>query len=307
MKALWAAALLVLAGCATAPPPSLVAGVHEDIKYDMPPVRPAVRLFAPVDISHDGVPDWHVDYERQGMAWCGTGGCTQKLFVSRPGGGHVLAFEEQVRQFALRLAPDGAVLDIEIHGTNCGLSGVNACHRSFRWDDAQGRFIEQPNRQGDGRLAGPLFQTVPVAGADYPPAVGVALSELTAACERLGGKYEGALVSRSPDLTGDGRPDWIVGSEYSGCIRRGPDGEAAPVGESGLRIISGDAVILSLDGPVHAVDVATAPATFISVTTAEDCGGYDQEGCMETPYRWDAAAGRLVAGTPVRGRSLWPE
>ena len=303
MKPLWLAAVLLLAGCATAPR-ELVARVQEDIKEDMPPVPPAGRLFSQVDISADGVADWRVDYERSGMAWCGTGGCTQKIFVSRPGGGHVLAFEEQVRQFALRRAPDGAVLDIEIHGTNCGLSGVNDCHRSFRWDDAQGRFIEQANRQGDGRLAGPLFQTLPVAGADYPPAVGVALSELTAACERLGGQYDGGLVTRSPDLTGDGRPDWIVGSEYSGCIRRGPDGEAAPVAESGLRVVSGDAMILSLDSPVHAVDVATTPATFISVTTAADCGGYDQQGCMETPYRWDPATGRLVAGTPARGRSL---
>ena len=306
MKPLWVAALLLLAGCATAPP-ELVARVQEDIKDDMPPVPPAGRLFSQVDISADGVPDWRVDYERQGMAWCGTGGCPQKLFVSRPGGGHILAFEEQVRQFALRAAPGGTVLDIEIHGTNCGLSGVNDCHRSFRWDEALGRFIEQPNPQGDGRLAGPLFQTLPVAAADYPPAVGAALSELTAACERAGGLYDGGLVTRSPDLTGDGQPDWIVGSEYSGCIRRGPDGEAAPVAEAGLRVVSGDTVILSLDGPVHAVDVGATPATFIRVTTAEDCGGYDQQGCMETPYRWDAAAGRLIPGTPVRGRSLWPE
>ena len=46
------------------------------------------------------------------------------------------------------------------------------------------------------------------------------------------------------------------------------------------------------------------PATFLSVTTAEDCGGYEQQACMEIPYRWDAAARRLLAGTPVRGRSL---
>lgn len=299
MKALWAAALLMLAGCATAPPPGLVAGVQDDIKDDMPPVRPAGRLFAPVDISQDGVPDWHVDYERQGMAWCGTGGCTQKLFVSRPAGGHVLAFEEQTRELKLR----GGRLDIEIHGTNCGLSGVNDCHRSFRWDEGAGRFLEQPNIHGDGRLAGPLFQALPTAETDYPRAVATALSDLTAACERLGGKYEGALVSRSPDFTGDGAPDWIVGSEYTGCIKREPGEEPAPLPGVGLRIVSGDAVILAPDGPVYAVDVATTPATFIGVTAAGDCGGFDQQGCMETPYRWDRAAGRLVAGTSVRGRS----
>jgi hypothetical protein len=303
MKTIWIAAALLLAGCATAPP-ELVARVQEDIKDDMPPVRPAGRLFAPVDISHDGVPDWHVDYEPQGMAWCGTGGCTHKLFVSRPGGGHVVAFDEQARQFALRRAPAGTLLEIEIHGTYCGLSGVNDCYRSFRWDEVQGRFMEQPNRQGDGRLAGPLFQALPVATADYPPAAAAALLELTAACERLGGQYGGGLVTRSPDLTGDGDPDWIVGSEYSGCIARGPDGEPAPVGESGLRVVSGDTVVLSLDSPVYAVDVATMPATFLSVTTAEDCGGYEQQACMEIPYRWDAAARRLLAGTPVRGPSL---
>lgn len=240
----------------------------------------------------------------QGMAWCGTGGCTHKLFVSRPGGGHVVAFDERVGSSPCAARRPGPCWRSRSTEPTAGLSGVNDCYRSFRWDEVQGRFIEQPNRQGDGRLAGPLFQALPVATADYPPAAAAALLELTAACEHLGGQYGGGLVTRSPDLTGDGDPDWIVGSEYSGCIARGPDGEPAPVGESGLRVVSGDTVVLSLDSPVYAVDVATMPATFLSVTTAEDCGGYEQQACMEIPYRWDAAARRLLAGTPVRGRSL---
>lgn len=306
MKARWVAALLMLAGCATAPPRALVAGVLEDIKDDIPPVRPAGRLFAPVDISHDGVPDWHVDYERQGMAWCGTGGCTQKLFVSRPGGSYVLAFEEQTRKFKLRGGRRVVVLEIEIHGTNCGLSGVNECRRSFRWDEAQGRFAERPNRYGDGRLAGPLFQTLPVAETDLPPVVEVALGELTAACTVLGGDYEGGQVSRSPDLDGDGRADWIVGSEYGACVKPAtqPGGETTRLPGPGARVVAEDADILAVASQVYAVDVTSTPATFISIATGEDCGGYDQQGCMETPYRWDPAARRLVAGRPVRGPSL---
>ncbi|WP_340644773.1 hypothetical protein [Phenylobacterium sp.] len=303
MKALWIAAALLLSSCATAPS-DLLAKVQNDIKDDMPPVRPAGRLFAPVVISHDGVRDWHVDFERQGMAWCGTGGCTHKLFVSRSGGGYVLAFDEQVRELALRHTPKATILDLEIHGTHCGLAGVNECRRSFLWDEAQGRFGEQPNAHGDGRLAGPLFQTLPVAEGDYPLAVVDALRDLADSCATLGGKYEGALASRSPDVTGDGEVDWIVGSEYGGCLKRDAEGQATPLADSGLRIVSGDVVVLTREGPVYAVDVASTPATFIGIATSEDCGGYDQQGCMETRYSWDAAAGRLVAGPAVRGPSL---
>lgn len=305
MKAFWITALLVVTGCATAPP-ELLATVREDIQEDMPPVPPAGRLFSRVDISPDGLADWHVDYEPQGMAWCGTGGCTQKIFVSRQGGGYILAFEEQTRQFKLRPSPRGVVLDIEIHGTNCGLSGVNECRRSFLWDEPQGRFVEQPNRYGDGRLAGPLFQTLPVAETDLPPVVEAARRELAAACAALGGAYEGGQVARSPDLDGDGRSDWIVGSEYDACIKPAaePGGERSLLPGPGARVVAGDAAILAVDSPVYVVDVTATPATFISVATGEDCGGYDQQGCLETPYRWDPAARRLVAGRAVRGPSL---
>ncbi|CAN5901399.1 hypothetical protein BH11PSE1_BH11PSE1_09060 [soil metagenome] len=305
MKSLWLAALLMLAACASAPP-DLRARVAQDIKEDMPPVPPAGRLFSRVDISHDGVADWRVDYERSGMGWCGTGGCTQKVFVSRPGGAYILAFEEQTREFSLRRGRKGAVLDIEIHGTNCGLSGVNECRRRFRWDDVQGRFIEQPNRRGDGRLAGPLFQTLPVSDIGLPTVVEVALGELTAACTALGGDYVGGVVSRSPDLDGDGRADWIVGSEYGGCTKPAaePGGQATQLPGPGLRVVAEDAAIMAVGSPLYAVDVATTPATFISITPAQDCGGYDQQGCMETPYRWDPASGHFVAGRAVRGPSL---
>ncbi|MDO8910292.1 MAG: hypothetical protein Q7V13_00400 [Phenylobacterium sp.] len=198
------------------------------------------------------------------------------------------------------------MLDIEIHGTHCGLSGVNECRRSFRWEEGAGRFVEQPNLDGVGRLAGSLLQILPVAEGDYPPVVSVALGELTAFCTVRGGDYEGGQVARSPDLDGDGRPDWIVGSEYGGCIKSasGPGAARTLLPSPGVRVVAQDAAILAVGSPVHAADVSTTPATFISITAAEDCGGYDQQGCMETPYRWDAATGRLVAGAPVRGRAL---
>lgn len=61
-----------------------INAVYDDDAEPMnrPPVtmRPPEGMIRAVDVSHDGRPDWLVDYEPAGVnAYCGTGGCLGDL------------------------------------------------------------------------------------------------------------------------------------------------------------------------------------------------------------------------------------
>lgn len=111
--ALSAVLLLAAAAPATAqtPPETLTWMVLNEINgawFDRtePFNRPALvtrvpaGVIRPVDISHDGKPDWLVDYTDSGLMYCGTGGCLRTLYVS-DGEDYVMAFDEQSHTFAL--------------------------------------------------------------------------------------------------------------------------------------------------------------------------------------------------------------
>lgn len=230
--------------------------------------------------------DWLVDYGRTGdFLWCGTGGCTHELYVARDGG-YRLVFSEQVRQW--RLTPGApARLDIEIHGSNCGLSGVEDCWRRYSRDEVEGVWSEQPNGAGSGVLVGPLFQPVAPRPDAYPQAVLDEADRRRVLCRDAGGVIDDGeyLAVSSPDLNGDDRRDWIVGSAYAVC--HDAAGEAVPAGGVGISVVvsgkGGWEVALRVDDIDYAVDVSTAPARF-GVRTSPDC--LDGPACSIRWYSW---------------------
>lgn len=295
-----ALALAVMGGAA-GPPPDLVAMVREATKDDVDAPKDPAKLFRKVEVSPDGVADWRVSYEDL-MGWCGTGGCREQLFVSRPGGGYVLAYDAQARgEFRLKKTKAGRRLDVEVHGSVCGEAGVAECLRSFLWDDAEARFTEIPNRKGDGRLVG-LMPVVEPDPASYPASVRAELGKLVAACAAAGGKAgDGEFaVIRTPDIDGDGRGDWLVTNDLLSCeapaAPPAASAEAEEAAESGVPIETDLVTVLLagvdprpvLTGPIYAYvfDVSTRPATFIAIDANDDCGGYEQKACAETAYRW---------------------
>lgn len=295
---------LALLGGAS-PPASLVASVREATKDDVDAPRDAVKLFRKVDINGDGLQDWRVDYSER-MAWCGTGGCRQQLYLARPDGTYALVFDAQARgEFRLRKTRDGHRLDLEVHGSVCGKAGVEECLRSFLWNEGDARYVEIPNRNGDGRLEG-LMPLVTLDPATYPKAVSAALAAVSQVCEAKGGKLgETELaVERTPDLDGDGRSDWLVDASLMGCVNPKDEDNGAIDIDAGLTLLTGDGASQALFLPIYAYvfDVTTQPATFIAVELSDDCGGEGQPACAETPYRWDPARRTLVPAPAARGQ-----
>lgn len=299
----FALGLALLGG--TAPPSVLVEAVRAETKDDTDAPRDPARLFRKVDINGDALPDWRVDYSDR-IAWCGTGGCRQQLYLARADGTYALVFDAQARnEFRLRRTRQGHRLDLEVHGSVCGQAGVVECLRAFVWNEADARYVEVPNRKGESRLEG-LMPLVTLDPAAYPQGVSAAIAQASQVCEAKGGKLGDTelAVARTPDLDGDGRSDWLVDASLMTCT----DPKAADNGaiemDAGLTLLTGEGASPALFLPIYGYvfDVATRPAAFIAVEASDDCGGEAQRACAETPYRWDPSRHALVPAPEGQGQ-----
>lgn len=278
---------VALTGCTVRLPADVSASVAASLRAMDEPAGPFAvsRLASPVSITPAG-DDWLIDYEKTGDAgWCGTGGCTKELWVAREGR-HVLAFSEQVLDWRLT-SGEPTELDIDIHGANCDASGSEPCLRRFVWNEARGRFDETFNREGVGYLVGPLFQ--PIAPEPYPAAVAAEIARRDAVCHQAGGLVDGGEYSAvtSPDLNGDGRRDWIVGSKYIGCHSAVDDAIAMPV--LGVTVVAsaGDdwIVALTVDNPNYVVELRPMGAAEFGLRDEALC--QHGPGCPTRLYAWD--------------------
>lgn len=243
------------------------------------------RLAAKVRVSPSG-DDWLINYEKTGdFGWCGTGGCTRELYVARDGG-HVLVFSEQVVDW--RLTPGSpAVLDLNIHGANCDLTGGSDCLRRFLWNEATGRFDEAVNREGSGYLIGPLFQPIGPDPASYPNVVTAEIARREGLCHVAGGVLDAGEYSAlsSPDLNGDGKRDWILGSKYTQCHADTGETEAMPKAGLSVMTSNGDTwtIALRTDETDYVVDVAQKPARF-GLRDETQCT--ERKGCLTRYFVW---------------------
>ncbi|MCI3131534.1 hypothetical protein [Phenylobacterium aquaticum] len=298
----FALALALIGGAG--PPPELVASVQAELKDQPDAPSDAAKLFRRVDINGDGLQDWRVDYSSIDDL-CTSGGCLQKLYLARPGGGYTLVLHTQIRNmFRLSHTREGHRLDVEVHGSNCGPKWPSECLRSFLWNEADGRFVEIPNRRGDGRLE-QLLQLLAPDPATYPKSIASTVAATVRDCEARGGRLSPADsgVRRTPDLDGDGRSDWMVDASLLNCVD--PKNEMGPFIEigTGVTLLSGgeQGQPLFLPTFLYAFDVKTRPATFTALELVEGCGGSKGPPCPETTYRWDPGRRTLVPAPTAQG------
>jgi hypothetical protein len=272
------------------PPATIMQSVLRDIRDQDNPQRMApAKMFRAVDINHDGVADWIVDFEQSGgNAWCGTGGCRQVIFVSKSADQFTMVFDEQTREFGLRRNHHVVRLDIDVHGSFCGTFGDAACPRSFLWDQVQGRFVETANVKGGTRVGSGLLENVERA---VPPApVAAAVAEQVKRCAEAGGQPtdDGSTAVTVPDLNGDGLRDWI--SEPNSCD---VDASKAAV-ETQIEVFvsapGGFRRALTVASEGFQIDIATRPARFVELLGG-DCG-YEMT-CAERIWAWDVGKGQL--------------
>ncbi len=265
--------------------------------------RPAIVTQVPegmlraVDISHDGVDDWLIDYTDSGMSWCGTGGCLRTLYVSVTDGLYVQAWNEQSFDFQIEERGGETVIETPVHHTYCVPDDFD-CAYAWAWDAEAGGLVERPNRAGQTVLRGgiaPVAIDEPHREPDgLPPVLGQVWRTEGRSCPSTwqpGMLDQRRPVIRStPDLNGDGRRDWLVEPPYA-CEDRAGDPVDQPPFRIYLSRAEGDPVQAyeSETDRYAAFDIASRPAMLI----ANPSCGYGTA-CPDLRLRWDAGAGSFI-------------
>lgn len=187
---------------------------NPDDPTDRPPVirQPQPGTIRAVDISHDGKTDWLVDFQQTGaIGECGTGGCTQILYVSH-GEGYVRAFERQAFSLTIQQAAGETRVEAWVHDLYCSPRGAD-CRFAWTWDAQTARLTPRPVGGTPSILPDGGFSPVDLR-ADQAPA---GLSDWAAAQRRVclvdygeGYDVRKPILTIIPDVTGDGVDDWLA-------------------------------------------------------------------------------------------------
>lgn len=308
-------AILLLAAAAPAtaqtPPDALTWMVLNEINgayfdrnepFNRPPLVTRVPdgVIRPVDVSHDGRPDWLIDYTDSGLMYCGTGGCLRTLYVSDgDGDDYVIAFDEQSHTFELSRRGEETVIEAQVHHVFCGPAGDD-CAFAWTWDAGLKQLVERPTAAGQTLLTNdggfpPIGQR-----DDSRPIEDLLPAELSEVWHgaRLtcpstdddGFRVYRPAFKSVPDLNGDGLRDWLV---------RKPD----PCAASPEDAVTPGGFSVWLTGPDGAlaevwasesdhwavIDIATTPARLISNPPCD----YGQA-CPNVRLRWDPRSAGFV-------------
>ena len=88
-----------------------------------------------VNVNGDTAPDILVDYGQLScdgtqMMFCGSAGCTQKVYLGRADGSHAMAGEFLAYELRFDRPSEGTFLAV-LHGGSCGRAGAQTCFRRY--------------------------------------------------------------------------------------------------------------------------------------------------------------------------------
>lgn len=276
-------------------------GFDRDDPTNRPPLatRPPEGMIRAVDVTHDGRPDWLVDYEASGnSSYCGTGGCTKVLYVSLGDDGLTRAFDEQAHALTFYEAEGESRVEAWVHHAFCSSNAGQDCCFAFAWDSALKRLVERPNRAGEAVVAVGAFSPIDTSADRDPPdrspaPVADRWFKTRTTCTAYnddGIEVRRAEIYDTPDVDGDGVRDWIVQPPMA-CQHQPDEVVSYPGFEVWLTRGDGEAVqaYVSPEDRYPRLDVSRTPA--VVVTEAECAAG---EPCAQVRLRWDATSGRLI-------------
>ena len=280
-----------------------------------PPVPlPSSFMFRAVDVNADGQTDWLVDFYRgsHGLAgFCGTGGCLQELFVSRPDGAHVLALSAQTLGLEIRKRQgEMPLVALSVHGTYCTGIGNSDCRIGMEWSHGVGALVPVASKTTTAAMRG--FNALQLSPLAPPTAVLRKLAADRKACTMAGMILSDEVAKDSAypliDFNGDGIPDWFVGAyceqpESTDGNNAEPSSEAvgrqAPQLSSALYISKRQDFVeaLTFSGDLSLFLSAPRPILVIG-DEQNDCVGGMGSNCAVRSYVWDKVSGTMQLFVP---------
>ena len=268
-----------------------VIGKERSVRQDgLTPTRLAPAIIV-IDLDHDGIPDYLVDYNKViNSHWCGTGGCSFELWRGTKGGHPVRVWDEMVREYNVTHRNGETVFDFDFHGSNCGTYGAAACPASFAWDPRAGRLAERATPKGDTTVR--LIDPIPLGRSQIPRNILQISLAATAKCKANGTDDEILLPVSIPDVDGDGLRDWAL--TIAICDKPG-DYDLRQMLFATVGNEQHPTMVAS--GAHYSISFRTKPATVAQVLKTEECEGYSVEAdakiCTRIPMVWNGTTKRL--------------
>lgn len=121
-------------------PPAVEADIKA-LKAECSPDKPKLEpgFIESRDINADGVKDHILDYGRfkcgDSMSlYCGSAGCTTKVFASLPGGQYTVVLNQNVQALSFKTIKGKPAMLLGLHGSACGKVGAEPCDKTLIWD-----------------------------------------------------------------------------------------------------------------------------------------------------------------------------
>lgn len=275
-----------------------------------PPVPlPSSFMFRAIDVNADGQTDWLVDFYRgsHGLAgFCGTGGCLQEIYVSRPDGTHVLALSVQALGLSVRKrAGQMPQVALSVHGLKCAALGNSDCRIGLEWSSGIAALVPAASPTTTASIRG--FNALEQSPFAPPQAVQRKLEADNKTCLAAGLVLSTEVAKESAypllDFNGDGIQDWFVGAY---CDEPAPaeGSDAEPPAESSDRQVPqlSSALYLSRQADFFeamsftgdsSIFLSSPRPVFVIKDEENDCVAAMGNNCATQTFVWDEASGRM--------------
>lgn len=266
---------------------------NPDDPTDRPPIikTPPAGTLRPVDVSHDGKADWLVDFGKASVVGeCGTGGCTQILYVSS-GDTYVRAFEQQAFSLTTRKVAGETRVEAWVHDLHCAPREPE-CRFAWAWDTTTQRLQARPTEAGATLLARGGHSPIDLRADQAPESLAHwAAAQRHVCLVDYGEGYDVRLPALAivPDVTGDGLDDWLA-TPTNPCASAEAAGGVMLWASDGrddvsLAYVAGVEMTLS-------IDIGRRPASVLEV---DPCGL--DETCPGRALQWNATDHRFERST----------
>lgn len=199
---------------------ALLEAERKELSQDCETLEFDQAFASAVDINGDDLQDAVINYGNMTcngsqMMFCGTAGCSVKLFIQREADDFVQIASFYTYEFTFD-RPEEASFVAAQHGSACDRAGVETCYQRFRWDGTELVYVGEvtpPRPDGSGGVEAPPYDRWAYLGSLGVAAIGPEQGQLSLTCEEgaVRVRYSAHWMFDGPDIN-DHIREWDAGT-----------------------------------------------------------------------------------------------